>query len=98
MRNYLFIDLHIHSVHSFETDCDATPEEILENTLATVKKVQNSMIERVNECVAGGSEEELDKLLTSCLASVSFYQISGMTVHLHNFFCAAVASDTTALF
>ncbi len=63
MRNYLFIDLHIHSVYSFETDCDATPEEILENTLATVKKVQNSMIERVNECVAGGSEEELDKLI-----------------------------------
>lgn len=63
MRNYLFIDLHIHSVYSFETDCDATPEEILDNALTTAKKVQNSMIERVNECVAGGSEEELDKLI-----------------------------------
>ena len=48
MRNYLFIDLHIHSVHSFETDCDSTPEDILDNALTTAKKIQNAMMERVD--------------------------------------------------
>lgn len=47
MRKYLFIDLHIHSIHSNETDCDSTPEDILYNAMQTAKKIQSSMIERI---------------------------------------------------
>ncbi len=63
MRNYLFIDLHIHSVHSFETDCDSTPEDILDNALTTAKKVQNAMMERVDEVEQSGNKEEFDNLI-----------------------------------
>ena len=63
MRNYLFIDLHIHSVHSFETDWDSMPEDILDNALTTAKKVQNAMMERVDEVEQSGNKEEFDNLI-----------------------------------
>lgn len=63
MRNYLFIDLHIHSKYSFENDCDATPEEILHNALETAKVVQRAMIERVEQCENSENASRMDDLI-----------------------------------
>ena len=51
MRNYLFIDLHIHSKYSYETGCDSSPSEILDNSITKAIQVKKSMKEKIDEVV-----------------------------------------------
>lgn len=59
MRKYLFIDLHMHSNYSYENDCDATPEDLLDNALTIVDKLRARLINRVNST----SENQLPDLI-----------------------------------
>ena len=63
MRNYLFIDLHIHSIYSFENACDSTPEDILHNALETSQVIKRAMIKRVENCENNGDENGIDNLI-----------------------------------
>ena len=66
MRNYLFIDLHIHSTYSYETGCDASPREILSNSLVKAEQVKQSMKEKIDNVVKNEPDKFNDLLREYC--------------------------------
>ena len=66
MRNYLFIDLHIHSTYSYETGCDASPREILDNSLVKAEQVKQSMKEKIDDVIKNEPDKFNDLLREYC--------------------------------
>ena len=66
MRSYLFIDLHMHSTYSCETGCDASPSDILDNSITKAMQVKEAMKEKIDEVVKNEPEKFIDLIRDFC--------------------------------